>query len=136
MDPAAAFMAINWLAVLGASVSAFVVGGLWYGPLFGKAWMNITGITEEMMASRNQAKIFGGAFVLNVIMVVNLAMFIGPEADVAYGGAAGFFTGAFWVSAMLGVFFLFEGKPLKLFLINAGYATTALTLMGVILGAV
>tara|TARA_R110002110_G_scaffold153019_2_gene346062 strand:- start:110 stop:520 length:411 start_codon:yes stop_codon:yes gene_type:complete len=134
MDPATAFLAINWLAVLAASVSAFVVGGLWYGPLFGKAWMNASGVTEEMMAARNQAKIFGGAFVLNVIMVVNLAMFIGPEADIAYGGAAGFFTGAFWVSAMLGVFFLFEGRPMKLYLINAGYATVALTLMGVILG--
>ena len=135
MDPATAFMQINWLAVLAASVSAFVIGGLWYGPIFGKAWSNVTGITDEMMAARNQAKIFGGAFILNVIMVVNLAMFVGPEADIAYGGAAGFFTGAFWVSAMLGVFFLFEGRPLKLFLINAGYATVALTTMGLILGA-
>lgn len=135
MDPAAAFLAINWLAVLAASISAFVVGGLWYGPIFGKAWMSASGVTEDMMANRNQAKIFGGAFILNVIMVVNLAMFIGPEANIAYGGAAGFFTGAFWVSAMLGVFFLFEGRPLKLYLINAGYATTALTLMGIILGA-
>lgn len=134
MDPATAFTQINWLAVLAASVSAFVIGGLWYGPILGKAWSEVTGITDEMMAARNQAKIFGGAFILNVIMVVNLAMFIGPEADITYGGAAGFFTGAFWVSAMLGVFYLFEGRPLKLFLINAGYATVALTTMGMILG--
>tara|TARA_R110002072_G_scaffold64_13_gene489 strand:- start:26245 stop:26658 length:414 start_codon:yes stop_codon:yes gene_type:complete len=135
MDPAAAFLAINWLAVLAAAVSAFVVGGLWYGPIFGKAWSKVTGVTDEMMAERNQAMIFAPAFVLNIIMVVNLAMFIGPEADLAYGIAAGFFTGAFWVSAMLGVFYLFEGRPLKQFFINAGYATTALTLMGAILGA-
>ena len=135
MDPAAAFLAINWLAVLAASVSAFVIGGLWYGPLFGKAWMDVAGITEEMMAARNQVMIFGLAFVLNVIMVVNLAMFIGPAADTAFGAIAGFFTGAFWVSAMLGVFFLFEGRPLKQFLINAGYATVSLTVMGTILGA-
>ncbi len=134
MDPAAAFLAINWLAVVAATISAFILGGLWYGPLFGKAWMVQTGITEEKMASRNQAKIFGGAFVLTFVMVVNLAMFIGPSADIAYGAAAGFFTGAFWVSAMLGVFFLFEGGAMKHYLINAGYATVALTLMGVILG--
>ncbi|MFN3237701.1 MAG: DUF1761 domain-containing protein [Pseudomonadales bacterium] len=78
MDPATAFSAINWLSVLGAAVSAFVVGGLWYGPLFGKAWMAETGVTEEAMANRNQAKIFAGAFVLNLVMVVNLAMFVGP----------------------------------------------------------
>jgi hypothetical protein len=27
-------MDINWLAVLAAAVSAFVLGGIWYGPLF------------------------------------------------------------------------------------------------------
>lgn len=135
MDPAAAFAAINWLAALGAAVSAFIIGGLWYGPLFGKAWMEVTGITEERMATRNQAKIFGGAFLLNVIMVINLAMFIGPEADLAFGATAGFFTGAFWVAAMLGVFYLFEDRELKLFMINGGYATVALTTMGAILGA-
>ena len=29
----------NWLAILAATLSAFVVGFLWYGPLLGKAWM-------------------------------------------------------------------------------------------------
>jgi hypothetical protein len=134
MDPATAFSAINWLSVLGAAVSAFVVGGLWYGPLFGKAWMAETGVTEETMANRNQAKIFAGAFVLNLVMVVNLAMFVGPGVGVAYGAAAGFFTGAFWIAAMLGVFYLFEGCSLKLWAINGGYAVVALTLMGSILG--
>jgi hypothetical protein len=28
---------INWLAVLVAAVVTFVLGGLWYGPLFGMA---------------------------------------------------------------------------------------------------
>jgi hypothetical protein len=37
MNPAAALLAIDWLAALAASASAFVISGLWYGPLFGKA---------------------------------------------------------------------------------------------------
>lgn len=135
MDPAAAFSAINWVGVLAAAVSAFVIGGIWYGPLFGKAWMNQTGVTEEMMQSRNQVKIFAGAFLLNIIMVVNLAMFVGPGVGVAYGTAAGFFTGAFWIAAMLGVFYLFEGVSIKLWAINGGYAVVALTVMGSILGS-
>ena len=134
MDPATAFSAINWLGVLAAAVSAFIIGGLWYGPLFGQAWMNETGVTEEVMQSRNQAKIFGGAFLLNIVMVVNLAMFVGPGVGVAYGAAAGFFTGAFWIAAMLGVFYLFEGCSVKLWAINGGYAVVALTVMGSILG--
>ena len=39
---------INWLAVLVAGVSSFVVGGIWYSPgLFGKAWMKDNNFTEE-----------------------------------------------------------------------------------------
>ena len=30
---------VNWLAVLAAAVSAFMLGGIWYGPLFKQAWM-------------------------------------------------------------------------------------------------
>ena len=135
MDPAAAFFAINWLAVLVATVSAFALGGLWYGPIFGKPWMALTGVTEEVAAGRNQGMVFGGAFFLTLLMVLNLAMFIGPEADVAFGAMAGFFTGAFWIAAMLGVIYLFEGRPLKLFLIEGGYSVVALTIMGAILGA-
>jgi Protein of unknown function (DUF1761) len=29
---------INWLAVLVAAVVTFVLGGIWYGPMFGKVW--------------------------------------------------------------------------------------------------
>ena len=135
MDPITAFGAINWLAIAAATVSAFMLGGIWYGPLFGKPWMALTGVTEETVAGRNQGMIFAGAFVLTFIMVINLAMFIGPETSLAFGAMAGFFTGAFWIAAMLGVIYLFEGRPLKLFLIEGGYAVAALTIMGAILGA-
>jgi hypothetical protein len=32
--------AIHWLAVIAASLTGFILGGLWYGPIFGKAWQN------------------------------------------------------------------------------------------------
>src|SRR5687768_6973121 len=30
---------LNWLAIAASVVASFLIGGLWYGPLFGKAWM-------------------------------------------------------------------------------------------------
>ena len=36
-------MEINWLAVLAAAVSSFVLGGLWYSALFAKAWQSAAG---------------------------------------------------------------------------------------------
>ena len=41
-------MEINFLAVLVAALSSFVVGFVWYNPkVFGTIWMNEIGMTEE-----------------------------------------------------------------------------------------
>ncbi len=126
---------INLLAVLLASVSAFVVGGIWYGPLFGKAWMSAFGFTEESLAGRNMPKVFGIAFVLTLIAALNLELFIGPEATLLFGTGAGFAAGFGWVAMFLGILYLFEGRSMQAFAVNAGYCVVALTLMGAILGA-
>jgi hypothetical protein len=39
------------------------VGALWYGPLFGKAWMEEAGMTIEKIEDANMAKIYGVATV-------------------------------------------------------------------------
>jgi len=36
---------VNYLAVFIATIASFVFGWLWYGPLFGKAWMRMMGYT-------------------------------------------------------------------------------------------
>ena len=48
-------MEVNWIAVIAAAVSAFVLGGLWYGPLFGKKWMALVGLSEEQARSGSPA---------------------------------------------------------------------------------
>jgi len=57
-------MEINFLAVLVAALSSFVVGFVWYNPkVFGTIWMNEIGMTEEKAKQGNMAKIFGLTFV-------------------------------------------------------------------------
>ncbi|NJN52279.1 MAG: DUF1761 domain-containing protein [Gammaproteobacteria bacterium] len=34
------FTGLNWIAIVVSTALAFVLGGLWYGPLFGKAWLS------------------------------------------------------------------------------------------------
>ena len=38
---------VNYLAVIAATVSAMVLGSLWYGPILGKQWMKETKMTDE-----------------------------------------------------------------------------------------
>ena len=126
---------VNYLAVLLAALSAFVLGGLWYSALFAKQWAALTGQSEEVLKSGNPAIIFGGAFLLNLVAALVLAMFIGRGADIRFATAAGLSVGLCWVAASLGVNYLFERRPLGLWLINGGYFTLQFTLMGAILGA-
>lgn len=128
--------ALNIWAVLVSALSTFLIGGLWYSPaLFGKAWMKENNFTEEDMKKGNMAKIFGLAFVLGLVSAVNLAMFLGEEADMSSGAFYGFLAGFGWVATFVGTHYLFERKSFKLFLINAGYSVVALTIMGLIIGA-
>lgn len=127
--------AINWLAVLVATVSMFALGALWYGPLFGKAWMRASGITEERAREANMAKTFGLSFVLTFLAAFALAMFIGAEATFGFAVFAGFMTGAFFIAPAIGVVYLFEQRPVAHWAVNAGYHTVGFTIMGAILGA-
>ena len=135
MDISTTLDNINWLSVIVASISAFVVGGIWYGPLFGMAWMKEFGFTEENLKKRSIPKTFGLSLFLSFIAALNLEMFIGAEADLIFGTMAGLLAGIGWVATMIGIIYLFEMKSMKAFLINAGYCVIALTLMGLILGA-
>ncbi|MEM6344851.1 MAG: DUF1761 domain-containing protein [Bacteroidota bacterium] len=135
MDLATALANINWLSVIAAAISLFLLGGLWYGPLFGKSWMSEFGFSEDDLKKRNALKTFGLSFGLALIASLILEMFIGPEADLTYGSLAGFLAGFGWVATMLGILYLFEMQSLKAYLINATYCIISLTLMGLILGA-
>ncbi len=128
-------MEINWLAVIAAALSSFVLGGIWYAALFGKAHQKAAGLSDEQVKSANMPLIFGGSFVLALIAAASFAVFLGPEVDAMTGAMYGFTAGLCWVSASFGINYLFERKSLALFCINGGYHTLQFTLIGLILGA-
>jgi hypothetical protein len=135
MDASQAFAHIHWLAVAVSALVGFPLGALWYGPLFGTAWMQAVGMTKERAAQGNKPMIFGTAFLLNLLIAVSLAMFIGSAANLQAGLFAGFMAGFTYVAAAFGITYLFEMRPFKLWAINAGYQVVMFTAMGAILGS-
>jgi len=118
---------VNWIAVVAGAVMGFVIGGLWYGPIFGKAWMAATGISEEDIQNGHMGKTYGGAFVLSVLISWTMAhtfqSYLMVDANLSemakiltgFGVALGFVVPAF------GINYLFSQRSLKLFFIDAGY---------------
>lgn len=132
MDPST----LNIPAILVAAVLAFVLGGMWYSPLlFGKAWMQETGLTDEQLKQGNAARIFSFAFLWSLVMAFNLGMFLNdPGTTTAWGATAGFLAGFGWIAAGIFIIGLFERRSTRYMLINAGYMIVTLTLMGLIIG--
>src|ERR1700757_485586 len=130
------FSLINWLAVVAAGLSSFVVGGIWYArPVFGNAWMTDSKLTEEDIKSGSMAKTFGFTAFFSLLMAVNLAMFLADaKTTAAWGAEAGFLAGI-WTFCAIAIHSLFEQRSWRHIFINGMYSVVTLTLMGFIIGA-
>lgn len=124
--------AINLWAVLAAAASAFVLGGLWYGPLFGTSWARAAGV--DLAKAGHPGRVFGGAFVLSLAAAAMFAMFLGPAPALPFAVGAGAAAGLFWVASSFGINYLFAQRSFKLWLIDGGYHTLQFTLYGLVLG--
>jgi hypothetical protein len=128
---------LNWLAILAAGISSFVLGGVWYSPaLMGKVWMKENNMNEEDVKKGNKGKIFGLSLLLSVIMAVNLGMFLNgtPDLDFKLGLFYGLLAGL-WIFCGIAIVGLFELKSARYIFINGGYCFFALGVMGAIIGA-
>lgn len=132
---------INWLAIIVCMIASVVLGFLWYGPLFGKAWMRLSNIPmpdpKPKMSSMTKPIIISLIGALFMAFAFNHALVFASTFLQTYGAKAGL-MGAFWnwlgfVVPVLLAFVAWEGKPFKLWMIHAGYWLVLLGIMGMIL---
>lgn len=123
---------INLLAVVLATVLVFVIGGLWYGPLFGKAWQADTGVTREQVG--HPAKVFGCAAAFGLIGAYATAVLCGPAPQLTGATLTGLGVGVA-VAAGFGINYMFAAKSWRLFLIDGVYSLILFTAMGAVIGA-
>ncbi len=122
----------NLLPILVAALCGFLIGGLWYGPLFGKLWQREAGISDEAMRATNPIKLFGLTFLFSVLSAVFLGHLLASTGVskprvvmmISVGVALGFIIPAF------GTNYLFGRKSGMLFAIDAGYWVMFYAAMG------
>ena len=133
---------VNYLAVLAAGISNMILGFLWYGPVFGKQWMALSGRTPQSIEGqkgKGMGKSYTLAFVGALLMayVMSHALIFASEYLGEEGLTAGLMTG-FWnwlgfiAPVTLGTV-LWDGKPWKLWILTNSYYLLSLLVMGVIL---
>jgi len=127
------FLELNYLAILVSAFIAFFVGWMWYGPLFGKAWMKLVKINEKEAKESMLGSIIGG-LIATLIMATAVAYLIWAlEVTVWYFGLkVGLLAGIGFVATYAINDVIYEKKPFPLFLIKVGYSLVALMTIGAI----
>jgi hypothetical protein len=133
---------INWLSIIIAAFIPMIMGFIYYHKaLFGKAWMDSIGMTEEKAKQANMGMMFGISLVMSALMAFFLLGFnngTGQEGEFdtfKHGVAHGIIVSLFLVIPIFVTNGLFEQKSWKNILINAGYWLLTLGLMGGIVDA-
>ena len=126
---------MNWVAIIIATVAAMVIGFLWYGPVFGKTWMAMTG-GGMGAGSRSPGPLYALTALAAFIEAIALNWFINETGWTTGAGGAliglyaslGFTATAFFSQT------LFTGRPARLYAIDAGYQVFQGVVMGAIIG--
>ena len=122
---------INWLAVLLGALAFFLVGAIWYGVLFSKAWQKAAGMSDEKIQSGNMALIFGLTFLAE--LVISLTLWHGIARSGASDRAVMMMALGFGATIMvpaIGINYLYLRKTFAHFLIDAGHFIVGMTAMG------
>ena len=130
---------INFLAVGVAALAPMVIGAVWYGPLFGKAWVSAHGHTPERLEEMNKGmgKAYGLSLVCYLVMATVLAYLL------AWIGAVNV-PSALWMAFLCWLGFavtigltahLFSDRKPAAYLIDVAFQLVYMLAMGAILGA-
>ena len=133
---------VNYLAVLACAVLSMIIGSIWYGPLFGKPWMKLMGMTKESMKgfkSSDMARLYGiqllGSLVMAFVLshTIVFAMSYLDTSGVSAGLQTGFWNWLGFVAPVTLTSVLWEGKSWNLWLLNNAYYLVLLSSMGIVL---
>ncbi len=120
-----------WLSVPICVVVGFAIGGLWYGPLFQKAWMEDTGMTDEKKGP--PVKVFGGAIIHTLIAAVAINLLLDRTIGMIAHVSGGVIIGVA-AAAAFGINYMFSSQPRRLLYIDGGYTILMYGAMGAVVG--
>jgi hypothetical protein len=132
---------INYWAVLAAAVASMVIGSVWYGPLFGKMFMQAMGMDklspeERTKMQKSMISAYALQLVGSIVMFFVLAWYIVTSIHTGItGGMANAF--GLWLGFVVPIALsnaLWGGKK-TLFWLNIGNMLVTLLVAGAIIGA-
>lgn len=135
-------MIINYWAVLACAILSLVLGGIWYGPLFGRKWAEIVGVNPDDAAARKEMQkrampLYFIQFALSFFQALVLAYYIQGWKDASGLVNALWICAAFVLPTVAGGA-MWNNDSARIswarFLIQAGYQVILFVIFGFVLG--
>ncbi len=135
-------MEINYFAVLLCGILAMVLGSIWYGPLFGKKWLEIIKATPKDLEERKKmqkaaAPLYAIQFALVLFQAWVLAYYIAGWKEATGVENALWIWAAFVMPTIAGSSMWTNDSRAVMrarFLLQSGYQLVLFILFGLILG--
>lgn len=128
----------NYWAVIVSGLMYWILGAIWFSALFGNIWgaeLEKHGVKIKEPSKQELLAKFVQTFVLNLIVAFGVAfiVFVAHSSTILSGFKLGLFTGICFSASTIGVAYTWEGRSLKLFIVDCGYPVLGITLSAVIL---
>jgi len=128
-----------WPALI-AAIASMILGFVWYGPLFGKYWMKLQGLTKKDVddwkkSGKSMGPYYFAAFVASFVTAFTLSMLFQALGVSSIGGAWAFGV-IIWVGFVLTTTLssvLWEGKSISLYSLNNLHTLVNILLIGAVM---
>ncbi len=134
-------ISINYLAIVAGAVVSMVIGSIWYGPVFGKKWMEINGVDPNdkeylKKMQKSAMPLYLVQFVLTLFQVLVLAHLV-ADTQIAGGLERSLWIWAAFVIPTLAGASMWtsdsSGMKWSRFLIQGGYQLILFIVFGLLL---
>jgi hypothetical protein len=137
--PTINFSEINWLAVIVAAFATFMLGGVWYTAIFGRAWQRLHGYSDEQLAqmrARRPPPVFFGTMLVCYVIVALVVAMIAQLAGVSDARSGALLGLLIWVivAAVGATGHVASHWPWSAFGIDVLYQLIYFTMIGAIVG--
>ncbi len=128
---------VNAVPVLLGTLAAVLLGMLWYGPLFGKMWKQLSGISLEETPHTKKQEQLSSLYItlLTLLMSYILTVFFRNLLVISIQQAL-LIPALIWIGFIAPItskeYIMNKSKPWKLYFINSGYVLLSLLIMGLI----
>ena len=126
------FGQLNYIAIALGAVLNMILGTLWYGPFFGKLWLKLIDKSKEDIESKPILYVLSFVAAFAAALVLALVVNAFGSATIWSGALAGIVLWAGMVATTTLTFSIFEGPPIKVWLLFVLYQLVIFVVEGAV----